>query len=528
MAKPVVLTILDGFGISFEKKGNALALAKTPNFDEISENYPGALLQASGIEVGLDWGEMGNSEVGHANIGSGTVVYQNLARINSAIKDKSFFDFPVWKKAVAHAEKNNSAIHLIGLLSNGGVHSHITHLFAILRAIKNLEFSGRVFIHIFTDGRDTAPKSAEKFIGLLKEEMERIKIGKIASIAGRYYAMDRDENWERTGKAYQILIGGGGEKAASAPAAAENFYKNGLSDEMFEPTTIIEKENQPVGAVQDNDAAIFFNFRPDRARQLTQAFIAPEFGGFKRKKLDNLLFVTLTRYADDYSAEIVFEPQYIAEPLAKVIADAGKTQLHIAETEKYAHITYFLNGATEKEFSGEVRILIPSKKVKSFDEQPEMSASEITEKIIAAIKKQEYDFIAVNFANADMVGHTGNLEASVKAVEFLDECVGRIKNAVLEAGGVLAITADHGNAEEMLNLATGEIDKEHSTNPVPFWIVGADNKITEGQKNSFQTTPQGILADVAPTILEIMELPKPKEMTGNSLLKGMSRCPLPK
>ena len=524
--KPVVLVVMDGVGVSFEKKGNAIAKAKIPNFKYISENYPGTMLRASGNEVGLSWGEMGNSEVGHLNIGSGLVVYQHLPRINLAIQDKTFFRIPAWKKAVEHAQKNKSDLHIMGLISNGGVHSHMNHLFAVLNAVKELKFKGRVFIHFFTDGRDAAPQSAVVFTSIVKDEIKKIGLGEIASVSGRYFAMDRNENWDRTKKTYDCLTAGIGEKTDDIEKAISDSYDKGINDEFIEPVVVVGKDNNPIGLVKDNDAAIFLNFRPDRARQLTQSFVLPEFNKFPRQNISNLLFITMIDYGVEYPIDIAFPSQYVTNPIAKVISDAGLKQLHIAETEKYAHVTYFLNGGSEKPLAGEDRIIIPSKNVKSFDLKPEMSAYEITDRLILELERGKYDFFAVNFANGDMVGHTGNFKAGVEAVEILDECIGKIQNSVLGLGGTLFITADHGNVEEMINLETGEIDKEHSTNPVPFWIISSDIKMTARIEQVSQLEPGGILADVAPTILEFMNLPKPAEMTGTSLLHVISSCSL--
>ncbi|MDO8429858.1 MAG: 2,3-bisphosphoglycerate-independent phosphoglycerate mutase [bacterium] len=522
MKIPVILLILDGFGISLEKKGNAIAQAKIPNLKSISENYLGATLQASGIEVGLGWGEMGSSEVGHTNLGAGLVSYQNLPRISSEIKNKNFYKLLIWKNAVEHAEKNNSDLHLMGLVSNGGVHSHIDHLFALLDTIKELGFTGNLWVHFFTDGQDTAPKIAVKFIEPLEKKLAEIKIGKIATVIGRYYSMDKNQSWDRTEKAYKCLTEGVGQKFKTPEEAVEAGYKNGLRDETLEPAVI---EN--AGLIKNNDAVIFFNFRADRARQIGRAFTSDDFKGFQRKKLNNLFFATLTDYGLNTPVEIAFQPEYITNPLAKVISDAGKTQFHIAETEKYAHVTYFFNGGTEKEFKGEDREIIPSKKVKSYEETPEMSAKEITNRAIKEIEGGRYDFLVVNLANGDMVGHTGNLKAGIQAIETLDVCVGKIMESVLKAGGTLLITGDHGNVEEMINLETNEIDKEHSTNPVPLWIVGEKYKLKGKPEPKTSLMAEGLLGDVAPTILEIMDLPKPKEMTGNSLLNIITNCSLP-
>ena len=537
LKKPIALLILDGFGISQEKKGNAVYLAKTPNLERISGEYQGTLLRASGIEVGLAWGEMGSSEVGHINLGAGLVVYQNLPRINLSIQDGSFYNLPVWKNAAEHAVSNNSDIHLIGLVSNGGVHSHMDHLFAAMEALNKLKFSagggssfggkGNIFVHFFSDGRDTAPQAALKFLEIVNEKIKKFKNVKIATIVGRHYAMDRNENWDRTKLAYDCLTGGIGNKADNLEEAIAGSYAKNVTDEFMEPAVVCDKEGVPAGLVKNGDAVVFFNFRADRARQLTQAFVFPEFKYFERKKITDLFFATMTDYGIEYPVEIVFLPQHVFMPLARVISEAGKMQFHIAETEKYAHVTYFFNGGVEKSFQGEDRILIPSKSVESYDQKPEMSVYEITERAISELKKQKYDFMVINFANGDMVGHTGNFKAAIKAVEAMDECIGILMKKILKLNGTLVITADHGNIEEMINLETGEIDKEHSNKPVPFWIVGPDNKRIAG-RNLMQITSQGILADVAPTILEIMGIPKPKEMTGASLLNIISDCPLPK
>ncbi|MBI4991876.1 MAG: 2,3-bisphosphoglycerate-independent phosphoglycerate mutase [Candidatus Harrisonbacteria bacterium] len=527
--QPTALIIFDGFGITVEKRGNAIAAAKTPNLNQISQYYPGTTLRASGVEVGLAWGEMGSSEVGHANMGAGLVVYQNLEKINLAIRDGSFAQLPAWKRLADHAVKNNSNIHLMGLLSNGGVHSHIEHILAILRNIKDLNYKGKVFIHAFTDGQDVAPQSALIFLSILKEEMSKIKIGEIATVMGRYYAMDKNEEWERTQKAYDCLTEGSGVKAADPEQAILDSYSKEVKDEHIKPVVIVDKKNQPVGLVKEGDVLMFFNFRADRARQITRSFIfADKFDKFPVKKFKNLLFVPLTQYGLDYPVEPAFPLQNIKNPLAKVVSDAGKTQFHIAEAEKYAHVTYFFNGGLETPFPGEDRGIIPSKKVKGFDEKPEMSAHEITGRVISELGKNNYDLYVINFANGDIVGHTGNFKAAVKAIEVLDECIGKIKDEVLKLGGTLVITGDHGNVEEMINLETGETDKEHSTNPVPFWVISADIKKTSAIEGVTQVEPGGILADISPTILELMGISKPEEMTGSSLINVVSYCPLPK
>lgn len=525
---PVVLAILDGFGISYEKKGNAITLAKTPNLEYISGNYPGTTLRASGVEVGLSWGEQGSSEVGHANLGAGMVVYQNLEKINQAIKDKSFFALPIWKKAVDFADKNKSVIHLMGLVSNGGVHSHIDHVFAILEKIKSLKFKGEVLIHVFPDGQDVAEQSASKFTEMLERGIEKIGISKVATVIGRYFAMDKNENWDRAKKAYDCLTQGRGNIAKNAKEAIENSYKKGIKDEYIEPTVIVDDKNKPIGLIEDGDAVISFNFRADRIRQLTRAFVSKDFKEFPVNKFKNLFYIPMTQYGMDFALEPAFPLQNIKNPLAKVISDASKTQFHIAEKEKYAHVTYFFNGGREKTFIGEAREIMPSKKVATYDLAPEMNAREITNRVISEIKKDFYDFYVVNYANGDLVGHTGNLKAAIKAVETLDDCIGKILNETLRQGGTLIITADHGNVEEMINLETEEMDKEHSTNPVPLWIARPAGKKAAPKGIEAPQQAGGILADVAPTVLEIMGIKTPKEMTGTSLLNVISYCVLPK
>lgn len=514
---------MDGVGLSAEKEGNAVMLAKLPNLRDISQHYPGAALQSAGLTVGVPWGEMGNSEVGHLAIGSGLVVYQNLPRINMAIRDGSFFKIPVWQKVLEHAKKNKSAIHLMGLVSNGGVHSHQDHLFALLELIAEQKFGGKVFIHMFTDGRDAPPQSAPLFLQELQKQIEKNNpsspVGgfggwKIASVSGRYYAMDRDNRWERVSLAFDAIVKCEGEKAKTADEAIHNSYAQKVTDEFIKPTVLEGAEGVKAG-----DAVIFFNFRSDRARQLTELFM--------KSKIKNLLFTSMTEYDKSFNVDVAFDAQVVEMPIAKVISNASKKQLHIAETEKYAHVTYFLNGGSEKEFLGEERILVPSPKVQSYDKKPEMSAYETTEIFLKALKENKYDFIVINFANGDMVGHTGNLEATIKGMEVVDECVGKIVKETIATKGAIIITADHGNCEEMINLETGQIDTEHSVNPVPFWFITPDNRYEEPIKTPVKVGVSGILPDVAPTVLEILNLPKPDEMTGSSLLKTINRQALP-
>lgn len=525
--RPHVLLILDGFGLSLEPKGNAVAIARLPHLRYLSHFYPGTALQSSGIAVGIMWGEVGNSEVGHTNIGAGTVIYQHLPRVNLAIEDKTFFDLPAWKDAVAHARKNNSAIHLVGMLSNGGVHAHIDHLFALLRALKGLGFAGKVFIHAFTDGRDVPPQSAPLFFNLSTKEIAAVGLGEVASMSGRYLGMDRANKWDRTKRAYDAIIGNGEKTAADVASALRAAYAENVSDEVIPGTTIVQG-GKPVGAVADNDALIFYNFRPDRMRQILLPFVDPMFKEFPRHTFRNLFIATMTEYDAAFPAHVAFPSQHIAEPLAKVIADARLRQLHVAEKEKYAHITYFLNGGREEPFDREDRVIVPSAaNVTDYDQKPEMSAREIADKVIEGVRSKKYDFIAANFANGDMVGHTGNLTAAITGLEVVDECVGTIMNEILNVGGALYVTADHGNCEEMINLETGEADTEHSTNPVPFWVATPENKRATPANPVSTIITRGISADVAPTILELMELPKPKAMTGVSLLHVIGQLPLP-
>lgn len=522
MFKPVVLLILDGWGINFNSQGNAIAQANTPTVNSLWRHYPALALQASSIAVGLPWGEMGNSEVGHTILGAGRIVYQNLPRITLAIQNGSFFTNPAFLSAINHARNHKSAVHLFGLVSSGGVHSHIEHLDALMELMKNENFSD-VYLHLFTDGRDTMPDSGIKFVSDLEQTLKDLNVGKIASISGRYWAMDRNNNWDRTQKTYECIIGNP-EKTSTDPlkVLTEN-YEKGITDEFIPPTFIENKDNkgERVGMVKDNDAIIFFNFREDRARQLTKAFTLPNFTGFtKSKTLSNLYFVTMTEYEKNIASEVAFAPERIVWPLARVISEKGLKQLHIAETEKYAHVTYFFNGGNEATYPGETRVLVPSLSISNFAKRPEMSVDEIANKMVAEISRGVNDFIVGNFANADMVGHTGDLEATIKAVEAVDKAIAKVVNAVLTYNGALLITADHGNAEEKINPLTGEILTEHTSNPVPLWYVTSKNKTNKSQSEIMneQGVIKGLLADVAPTVLEILGVPKPEDMTGRSLL----------
>ncbi|MFH1193974.1 MAG: 2,3-bisphosphoglycerate-independent phosphoglycerate mutase [bacterium] len=521
--KPCVLMILDGWGIAPPSEANAISQAKTPVVNRLISTYPAMTLSASGMEVGLRIGEMGNSEVGHLNIGAGRVYYQTLPRINKAVSDGSFLSNPVFLNACAAVKKNKSKLHLIGLLSPGGVHSHEEHLYALLELAKAQKVKD-VFVHAFLDGRDTIYNAGKDFVGRLQEKMKELKTGKLATMSGRFYAMDRDNHWDRIEKAYLAMTKAEGPAAKDPIQALMDSYAANVFDEEFVPMVVQSRFGKPVATIEDGDAVIFFNFRADRARQMTKAFVADDFNGFAREKKLNILFVAMTEYEKDLPVPIAFPPDLINECLAKVIADNGLRQLHIAETEKYAHITFFLNGQKEEQFAGEDRAIIPSPHVPSYDQKPEMAVREITDRVIKEIKEEKYDFIAINFANADMVAHTGDISATVRGVEFLDKCVGEIVEQIFLFGGAAFITADHGNAEELANLQTGERDKEHSTNPVLFIIAGEKFEgqnmgLPEGVGADLSLVPPvGILGDVAPTILKVMELPQPEEMTGHSLI----------
>ena len=502
-----MLMILDGFGIRESKVGNAVKLANTPNIDKLMKICPTSIIHTSGLQVGLPEGQMGNSEVGHTNIGAGRIVYQELTRITKSIEDGDFFSIPEFVSAIENCKKHGSKLHILGLLSDGGVHSHIRHLYGLLELAKRKDFED-VYVHCFMDGRDTPPASGESYIVKLEEKMREKGVGKIATISGRFYSMDRDKRWQRVQKAYDALVNGEGNKATSAVSAIESSYQKEVFDEFVEPT-VIYSGDKPVAKIEKNDSVIFFNFRPDRARELTRTLVDPEFNEFETKNLD-LYYVTFTQYdATLPNVNIAFKPEKLVNTFGEYISKNGLTQLTIAETEKYAHVTFFFNGGEEKQYPGEDRILVPSPKVETYDMQPEMSAEEVTVKVVEAIKSGKYNSIILNYANPDMVGHTGSLEAAIKAIEKIDGCVQRVVDAVKEQNGVLLITADHGNAEQMIDEATGEPHTAHTTNPVPLILVGKDNvRLKEGR-----------LADLAPTMLEIMGLEKPQEMTGESLIE---------
>ena len=502
-----MLMILDGFGKNPNKEGNAVEIANTPNIDKLMKENPTTTIYTSGLHVGLPEGQMGNSEVGHTNIGAGRIVYQELTRITKSIEDGDFFSNEELCKAIENCKQNNSKLHIMGLLSDGGVHSHQRHLFAVLELAKRKGFED-VYVHCFLDGRDTPPASAENYILKLEEKMKEKGVGKIATIAGRFYAMDRDKRWQRVQKAYDAMVKGEGVKATSAVMAIEASYQKEVFDEFVEPT-VIYSGDKPVATIENNDSVVFFNFRPDRAREITRTIVDKDFNEFETKDL-NVHFVCFTQYDETMpNVHIAFKKEPLKNTFGEVVSEAGLTQLRIAETEKYAHVTFFFNGGNEKQYEGEDRILVPSPKVETYDLKPEMSAYEVTEKVVEQIENEKYNSIILNFANPDMVGHTGNLDAAVKAIEAIDECVGKIVAAINKVNGALLITADHGNAEQMIDYKTGEPHTAHTTNPVPLILVGmGDVKLKEGK-----------LADLAPTMLDIMGLEKPEEMTGVSLIE---------
>ena len=506
--KLTMLMILDGFGENPNNEGNAVNLAKKPNIDKLRKICPVSHIDASGAAVGLPDGQMGNSEVGHTNIGAGRIVYQKLTKITKSIEDGDFFSIPEFTEAIENVKKNNSKLHIMGLLSDGGVHSHQRHLYGLLELAKRKGLDNNVFIHAFMDGRDTLPASGEGYIQELQEKMKEKGVGKIATLSGRYYAMDRDKRWDRVEKAYNAIVRGEGVLAKDPIQSIEESYQQEIFDEFVVPTVITDANDQPLAKIESGDSVIFFNFRPDRARQLTRAIVDDKFDGFKTDKLD-IDFVCMTEYDDTMpNVKIAFKPEELTNTFGEVVSNLGKKQLRIAETEKYAHVTFFFNGGREEPYPGEDRILVNSPKVATYDLQPEMSAYEVTEKVVEAINSEKYDTIILNFANTDMVGHTGNIDAAIKAVEAVDKCVGEIVEAVQKQNGVLLITADHGNAEQMIDYQTGEPLTSHTTNLVPLILVGMENvELKDGR-----------LCDLTPTMLDIMEEQKPKEMTGESLL----------
>jgi len=509
---PLALVVLDGWGISGNKEGNAIFTADKPNIQELLEKYPHTKIKTSGEDVGLPAGQMGNSEVGHLNMGAGRIVYQELTRISRAIRNGDFFKNRVLQEAIAYVKERDSSLHLMGLLSDGGVHSHIEHLFALLELARR-EGLKAVFIHAFLDGRDVPPANAREYITALEEKCNALEIGSIATVMGRYYAMDRDKRWERTRKAYQAMVYGDGLKAGSAAEAVEEAYKRGETDEFVTPTVILRGGNT-VARIAEGDAVIFYNFRPDRARQITRAFVDEDFTGFDRGDgPPTVHFVCMAQYDKTIDAPVVFKPQKLVNTLGEVLSKYKLKQLRLAETEKYAHVTFFFNGGVEKPNPGEDRILVPSPKVATYDQKPEMSAREVTEVFLDKLAEEKYDVFIMNYANPDMAGHTGIMSAAVKAIEVVDECVGRVARALLAREGTAIITADHGNAEEMLD-EEGKTHTAHTTNEAPFILVNdalRDVKLRPGR-----------LENVAPTVLQILGIPKPQEMTGEGLITGLT------
>ena len=501
--------ILDGYGLNQNAAGNAVAEGKTPVMDKLMAECPFVEGNASGMAVGLPDGQMGNSEVGHLNMGAGRIVYQDLTKITKSIQDGDFFENKALLAACENAKKNDSALHLFGLVSDGGVHSHNTHIYGLLELAKRQGLE-KVYVHCFLDGRDTPPASGKEYVEQLVAKMEEIGVGEVASVMGRYYAMDRDNRWDRVEKAYRAMVCGEGETAVSGPAGIQASYDQDVTDEFVLPTVVV-KDGKPVATIKDNDSVIFFNFRPDRAREITRTFCDDEFTGFDRGERVKTTYVCFTEYDVTIpNKQVAFVKEEITNTFGEFLAKNGLKQARIAETEKYAHVTFFFNGGVEEPNEGEDRILVKSPKVATYDLKPEMSAYEVCDKLVAAIKGGEYDVIIINFANPDMVGHTGVEEAAIKAIEAVDECVGKAVEAIKETDGQMFICADHGNAEQLIDDATGEPFTAHTTNPVPFILVNADPayKLREG----------GCLADIAPTLIELMGMEQPKEMTGKSLL----------
>jgi 2,3-bisphosphoglycerate-independent phosphoglycerate mutase len=516
--KPVVLIILDGWGESMEEIGNPFKTISLPTVEKLNKFYPKILLEASGLSVGVPWGDVGNSDVGHQALGSGQIKYQNLPRINLAIESGAFFDNTAIISSMQRSKKMKKSFHIMGLLSNGSVHSHINHFLATLQIAKEQGLKN-VYLHIITDGRDTAPDSSLIFIKQLEDKIKKTGLGEIATISGRHYSMDRNENWDRTEKAYLAMTQGIGIRTTNFKELLKQAHIENISDEHLEPIVVTDKNNVPIGSIADDDSIIFTNFRSDRAKQITQAFTDNSFNKFSpATKLKKVHFISMIQYDDDLKTDgIAFPPEDISITLGKLLSQNNKHQLRLAETEKYAHVTYFFNGGKEDPYPNEDRIVIPSKAVSSYDQLPEMSSREVTNILLEKINEATYDFILVNYAAADMVGHTGNQEACLKALSCIDECLKKIIPTVLSNNGCMLITADHGNIEELIHPKTGARITEHSANPVPLWYITPDNhrQKTEDEMIAFS---QGLLCDVAPTILEIMQLPKPSEMTCTSLL----------
>jgi 2,3-bisphosphoglycerate-independent phosphoglycerate mutase len=505
---PVALIILDGFGCRKEQKGNAVFHAKKPNFDRYWEKYPHAQLLASGEAVGLPDGQMGNSEVGHMNIGGGRVVYQNLTRVNIAIREGEFQKNDTFLGAIDHVKTHGTALHLFGLLSDGGVHSHIDHMFALLKLAAK-EGVEKVYVHAFLDGRDVGPQTAKTYIQETLDKMKEIGVGEFATISGRYYSMDRDKRWERVEKSYRSMVYGEGPSYTDPLELVDDSYQHGIYDEFVLPSVLIKEDGKPVATIQDNDAVIFYNFRPDRAIQISNTFTNEDFRSFDRgpKQPKDLYFVCLTHFSETVDGYVAFKPSNLDNTLGEVLSQNGLKQLRIAETEKYPHVTFFMSGGREAEFPGEERILINSPKVATYDLQPEMSAYEVTDALVKEIEADHFDAIILNFANPDMVGHSGMLEPTIKALEAVDECLGKVVDLILEKGGTAIITADHGNSDEVVTLE-GNPMTAHTTNPVPVIVTKQGVELRDG-----------ILADLAPTMLDLLKIQQPAEMTGKSIMK---------
>ncbi len=506
MKKPYALIIMDGFGVNERNEGNAIFSANTPNIDKYMAICSNSIVHASGMDVGLPDGQMGNSEVGHTNIGAGRIVYQELTRITKSIADGDFFENEALLGAIENCKKKGTALHFMGLLSNGGVHSHNTHLYGLLDLAKKNGIE-KVYVHCFLDGRDVPPSSGADFVEELVAQLREKEIGKIATVMGRYYAMDRDNRWERVEKAYNAMVLGEGNTDTSAVSAVKKSYNDDVTDEFVVPTVITDENGAPLGKIAEGDSVVFFNFRPDRAREITRTLVDEKFDGFKREYFENY-YVCMTQYdASMPNVNVAFKPQTLTNTFGEYISKNGLKQLRIAETEKYAHVTFFFNGGVEKEYEGEDRALINSPKVATYDLKPEMSAIEVTDEVVKRIESGEYDVIVLNFANCDMVGHTGVFDAAVKAVETVDACLGKTIDAIEKMGGVALVTADHGNADQMTDYETGGAFTAHTTNVVPLILIGDDRKLKNGR-----------LADLAPTMLDLMGLKKPEEMSGESLL----------
>ncbi|NRD76478.1 2,3-bisphosphoglycerate-independent phosphoglycerate mutase [Bacillus sp. BRMEA1] len=506
---PVALIILDGFGCRDEVKGNAVAQAKKPNFDRFWKTFPHTHLTASGEAVGLPEGQMGNSEVGHMNIGAGRVVYQSLTRVNIAIREGEFEKNETFLGAMKHAKKNGTNLHLFGLLSDGGVHSHINHMFALLKLAKE-EGVEKVYIHAFLDGRDVGPQTAQTYIKETLDKMKEYGVGEFATISGRYYSMDRDKRWDRVEKAYRAMVYGEGPTYADPLDLVKDSYEHGIYDEFVLPSVIVKEDGQPVATIKDNDAVIFYNFRPDRAIQISNTFTNEDYRSFDRgpKHPKHLYFVCLTHFSETVDGYVAFKPTNLDNTLGEILSQNNMKQLRIAETEKYPHVTFFMSGGREEKFPGEERILINSPKVATYDLKPEMSAYEVADALVKEIQADKFDAIILNFANPDMVGHSGKLEPTIKAIETVDECLGKVVDLILEKGGSAIITADHGNADEVITLE-GQPMTAHTTNPVPVILTKQGIELRDG----------GILGDLAPTMLQLLGLQQPKEMTGKSIIK---------